>query len=223
MHDSRSGRSDGPPAEAPAKIRWAPRLRPILLKRLYDLDAQGIHDLDLCDEVGITLYARCQTYILVSQGKVQCPRCGTAFAISHDSTNVCPGSNCDWHATSAAYRQSIQNHYASPGRAMSAFLSFHQHYPGARTYQEKILLIDQLIHSFHISEKTGKPAKSIASKLFEGNKKAVVQFLDDLSAIDPATRDRWRRQVANTIDRRIVEPDPPAQNDTRTDTTSATG
>ena len=26
-----------------AKIRWAPRLRPMLLKRLYETDAQGIH------------------------------------------------------------------------------------------------------------------------------------------------------------------------------------
>ncbi|MCJ7551020.1 MAG: hypothetical protein MUQ30_15205 [Anaerolineae bacterium] len=91
---------------------------------------------------------------------------------------------------------------------MDAFLSFHKRYPSARTYQEKILLIDQLIHSFHLSEKTGKPAKSVASKLFEGNKKAVVRFLDDLSALDPDTRDRWRRDLTNTIDRRIVEADP---------------
>ncbi len=91
---------------------------------------------------------------------------------------------------------------------MDAFLSFYQRYPSARTYREKLLLIDQLIHSFHVSEKTGKPAKSVASKLFEGNKKAVVQFLDDLSALDPDTRDRWRRDLANTIDRRIVEANP---------------
>ncbi len=205
MHDTRSSHSDTLPTEAPAKIRWSPRLRPILLRRLYDLDAQGINDIDLCDEVGITLYARCQTYVLVSRGEVQCPKCGTAFAVSHEGRNLCPGDNCGWHATTTDYRQSIKNHYAYPGRAMDAFLAFHRHYPSARTYREKILLIDQLIHSFHVSEKTGQPAKSVASKLFEGNKKAVVQFLDDLSALDPDTTDRWRQDLANTIDRRIVE------------------
>ena len=190
MHDARSGNAGAPLTEASAKIRWAPRLRPILLKQLYDLDAQGIRDIDLCNEVGITLYARCQTYVLVSRGKVRCPKCGTAFAISHEGNNVCPGDGCGWHTTSTDYRQSIKNHYAFPGRAMDAFLSFHQRYPSAGTYREKILLIDQLIHSFHLSEKTGKPAKSVASKLFEGNKKAVVRFLDDLSALDPDSRDR---------------------------------
>jgi len=208
LRETRSGNVDRLVTETPAKIRWAPRLRPMLLKRLYDLDAQGIRDIDLCNEVGITLYARCQTYVLVSRGEVQCPKCGTVLAVSHEDRYRCPRDSCHWHTTPELYGQSIRNHNAFPGRAMDAFLSFHQRYPSARTYQEKILLIDQLIHSFHLSEKTGKPAKSVASKLFEGNKKAVVRFLDDLSALDPDTRDRWRRDLTNTIDRRIVEADP---------------
>jgi hypothetical protein len=64
----------------------------------------------------------------------------------------------------------------------------------------------QLIHSFHVGEETGAPAKSIASKLLEGNKKDVVRFLDRLSARDPDQKQQWRRNVARTIDRRIVEP-----------------
>jgi len=208
MREAKSDNVDRLVTETPAKIRWAPRLRPMLLKRLYDLDAQGIHDIDLCNEVGITLYARCQTYVLVSRGEVQCPKCGTVFAVSHEDTYRCPRASCDWHTTRELYGQSIRNHYAFPGRAMDAFLPFYQRYPNARTYRQRILLIDQLIHSFHVSEKTGEPAKSVASKLFEGNKKTVVQFLDDLSVLDPDTRDRWRRNLANTIDRRIVEADP---------------
>ena len=88
---------------------------------------------------------------------------------------------------------------------MAAFRSFYERYPHARTYSQKILLIDQLIHQFHIDEKTGQEVKSVASKLFEGNKKAVVAFLDELSARDPDTKQAWRRTVATTIDRRIVD------------------
>jgi hypothetical protein len=91
---------------------------------------------------------------------------------------------------------------------MDAFLSFYQRYPKARTYRDKILLIDQLIHSFHVDEKTGTPAKSVASKLFEGNKKAVVRFLDDLSARDPVAKQEWRLAIAGTIDRRMLRTDP---------------
>ena len=65
-------------------------------------------------------------------------------------------------------------------------------------------LLDQLIHSFHVSEKTGELTKSVASKLLEGNKKAVVRFLDDLSALDPEDKQRWRRTVARTIDGRVL-------------------
>ena len=69
---------------------------------------------------------------------------------------------------------------------------------------DKILLIDQLIHSFHVDEKTGASVKSVASKLLEGNKKDVVRFLDELSALDPAAKAEWRRTTATTIDARVL-------------------
>jgi len=196
-----------------AKIRWAPRLRPQLLKRLYDSDAQGFQDLELCDEVGMILHMRCRTYVLVQHGEVECPVCRTVFKVSHldDYTSQgethCPQEGCTWFTTRSVYRQSIHNHYANPGRAMDAFQSFYEHYPHARTYKQKILLIDQLIHQFHVDEKTGDAVKSVASRLFEGNKKAVVRFLDELSARNPDTKQAWRRTVAATIDRHTLRSD----------------
>ncbi len=35
-----------------------PRIRPALLQRLYESDAAGFQDMDLCDEVGVRLYVR---------------------------------------------------------------------------------------------------------------------------------------------------------------------
>lgn len=191
-----------------SKIRWAPPLPPSLLKRLYDSDAAGFQDMELCDEVGIYLYSRCHTFALVSRNEVECPECGAVFAVSSRGKSLCPGDGCDWHTTTSLYTQSIRNYNAHTGRALDAFLAFHRRYPSAKTYKEKILLIDQLIHSFHVNEKTGIPAKSVASKLLEGNKKAVVCFLDDLSAICPGDKKKWRRTVAGTIDRRILRTDP---------------
>ena len=191
----------------PAKIRWGPRLRPQLLRRLCQSDAQGLADIELCDRVGTTLYVRCRTFALVHQKQVECPECRTVFGVSPQGKSLCPQENCDWHTTHAVYAQSIKNHYAFPGRAMDAFRSFYRCYPHARTYKQKILLIDQLIHSFHVNETTGIPAKSVASKLLEGNKHAVVQFLDNLSALHPDDKASWRRTVATTIDRRMLRPE----------------
>lgn len=191
----------------PAKIRWAPRLRPLLLKRLYDADAQGLQDMALCDEVGTTLYMRCRTFVLVRQNQVECPVCRTVFAVSAQGESRCPGNGCGWYTTRPTYAESIRNHTAFPGKALDAFLAFYRAYPNARTYQHKMRLIDQVIHSFHVDEKTGTPTKSVASKLLEGNKKAVVRFLDDLSALHPGDKEEWRLAVAGTIDRYIVRPD----------------
>ena len=104
-----------------------------------------------------------------------------------------------------AYRQSIRDHYAWMGRAVAAYETFHRRWPAGRSYADKILLIDQLIHSFHVDEKTGAPVKSVASKLLEGNKKDVVRFLDELSALEPAAKADWRRTTATTIDARMLK------------------
>lgn len=187
------------------KIRWAPPLRPALLKKLYDADAAGIRDMDLCDEVGTTLFARCQTFMRVAQHQVVCPRCHTVFTVKRSGRSRCPGEDCAWETTYEDYVQSLRNYNAHTGRALKAYATYTQRYPHARTYQDKVVLIDQLIHSFHINEKTGQPVKSVASKLLEGNKKAVVRFLDALSAIDPLEKEYWRHSMAKTIDHRLVQ------------------
>ena len=186
------------------KIRWARRLPPLLLKRLYEADARGVRDLELCEEVGSYLYGRCETFSRVARGEVECPLCGTLFTVA-EGRSGCTGKGCRWETSRAAYRLSIRNHYAATGRAVAAYETFRRGWPTARSYSDKILLIDQLIHSFHVDEKTGRPVKSVASKLLEGNKKDVVRFLDELSALDPARKEEWRRTTATTIDARELE------------------
>jgi len=197
------------PAKIRCKIRWSPRLRPQLLQRLYDSDARELQDTALCDKVGFILYARCHTFTLVYRTEVECPLCDTVFKVSQEGSIPCPSEGCGWWTTWETYGQSVRNHYAWPGRAIEAFTAFYESYPKARTYPEKMLLIDRLIHSFHIDEKTGAQVKSAASKLLEGNKKAVVTFLDNLSARQPDDKKAWRRAIAGTIDRRMLREAPP--------------
>ena len=191
-----------------AKIHWAPRLPPRLLQRLYQADAMGLRDLELCDNVGFRLHERCRTFVLVSTGEVECPLCSQVFGISLTGQSRCSGQACDWSTTNHSYRESVRNHYAHTGRAIGAFAAFYRQYPAAKSYTDKILLIDQLVHSFHVEEATQTPVKSIASKLLAGNKTDVVRFLDQLSAVDPAEKDRWRRSLSQTIHGRLLNPAP---------------
>jgi len=39
-----------------AEVQWAPRVNPSTIRRLYEIDARGIADEDLIDEVGYALF-----------------------------------------------------------------------------------------------------------------------------------------------------------------------
>jgi hypothetical protein len=59
--------------------KWAPRVKPERIRRLYQLDAQGIYDDELIVNVGYSLLARCESFIHAMEavrGHAGCPLCG---------------------------------------------------------------------------------------------------------------------------------------------------
>lgn len=188
-----------------SKIKWAPQLPFLLVRRLYKLFSNGIYDDDLCDDVGIRLYLRCETFILTSERKVVCPICGTVFKVENEGNSYCPNEKCGWYTDFKEYWESIRNYSALPGRAMAAWKEYYENYPGKKTFHEKIILIDQLIHSFHIDEKTNMPVKTVGSKLFEGKRKVIVQMLDELSGVESSKKEQWRETISISIDKNVIE------------------
>lgn len=64
------------------KLQWAPKVAQIKIRRLYELDAWGIIDVDLIDEVGRALWERCDSILTgtaAHYGHVLCPACGTVI------------------------------------------------------------------------------------------------------------------------------------------------
>ena len=59
-----------------------------------------------------------------------------------------------------------------------------------------MVCIDQLIHSFHISLRTGKATRAFANNLIEGSHDQVIDFLDRLS-VGPGgvDKDQWRAEI----------------------------
>jgi hypothetical protein len=92
------------------RIRWAPKVRQPKICQLYQRDAAGIVDEELIDDVGMALYERCRSILLVSNAQVECPRCGRVFHVGwgHASDDVitCPGVGCSWRTTSDQYHSS---------------------------------------------------------------------------------------------------------------------
>ncbi len=191
--------------EAP---HWAPKVSRAKIHLLYERDAQGIIDLDLIDEVGWALWERCDSIRIVTSahyGRVLCPICGTWIdrqnPWSVDEKVEC--SKCGWHIPWATYHQSYRSKQLFGANAVSVFEAYHKVFPGAQTAKEKMVLIDQLIHAFHIGLKDiGRP---VAANLIEGSLRDVIHFLDKLTSGDSSAAGigdsgkAWRQTLA-TID-----------------------
>jgi hypothetical protein len=178
---------DAPP------IRWARKVASHHIRRLYLADAAGLPDEELVDEVGLGLYDRCVSILEVTQavrGRAKCHGCGGIILhqCGHDEVLRC--ERCEWRTTWPAYRRSYKGKQLFGGAAIAAFEEFVKRYPGARTYSEKILLIDRLIHEFHMNLIRGREqpeaTRPAAANLIEFEKLAeALAFLDELAGSRP--------------------------------------
>jgi len=164
------------------QLHWATKVRQDKIRRLYELDARGIVDDDLIEDVGIALYSRCRSILLVSSQGIECLRCAVVFHVEQHNENsviVCP-AGCGWEITGTQYHNSWR-HQDLIGTNTPAFQEFVDRYPRASSPQQKMVLIDQLIHAFHQSIRYPVPHRAAANNLIEGNHKQVVAFLDTLT------------------------------------------
>jgi predicted RNA-binding Zn-ribbon protein involved in translation (DUF1610 family) len=145
----------------------------------------GLRDEELVDEVGTAFLARVESSLRVSdahQGLITCPGCGER--IEHrmhrrrGTTIRC--ADCGWSVAWEAYHKSYRKKQLVAGGMEPFFREFQARYPLARGYQEKMLLIDALIHRFH-GELAGSPGRSGAVNLIGGTWEEVLGFLDRLA------------------------------------------
>jgi transcriptional regulator with XRE-family HTH domain/predicted RNA-binding Zn-ribbon protein involved in translation (DUF1610 family) len=185
-------------AEAPVVV-WPRRVSRRVIRQLYELDAKGIVDAELINEVGFGLLARCESIVIVTsahhRGQVTCPACGgdvVRLRPLHVRTQPLHCDSCGWTTTWGAYYDSYRRHgdgRLTGGSALPAYHEFITRFRTARTPRARLLAIDSLIHRFHHELKVSTmPA---AASLIEGSTSDIIDFLDQLSAGDGSTR-TWR-------------------------------
>jgi hypothetical protein len=187
-------------------IRWAAKVAQWKIRRLYETDARGILDAERIDEVGWALWDRCDSILTVTAahyGHVRCPGCGGDIEReqqqSADERVIC--GTCNWQIAWAIYHQSYRGKQLFGANAVDVFKVYHEAFPLAQAASAKMLLIDQLIHAFHISlAEIGRP---VAANLIEGSLREVIQFLDALTHNGASaagvgdSRAAWRRTLAS--------------------------
>ena len=182
---------------------WAPRLRKSQIERLYQSCGQGLLDEELIDEVGFSLYSRCISMLQVREamfGKPPCPNCDTTAQIVWDSAPFARCPACGWMCPWDLYIKTYQHKGLFAGGFEPFVRDFVRQFPATQSYQERMVLIDGLIHRFHWESAGVTDGRPGATSLIQGKMKDVMAFLDRLSYgdnIPPAitrTREEWRRK-----------------------------
>jgi hypothetical protein len=168
------------------KPEWAPRVSTQKIRQLYQNDAIGIVDEELLDDVGTTLYCRCESILDASDallGKVHCPSCSNIIMRSGtDKHEQILCAKCGWTIRWIDYQKTFQHKDLWGGGFADAMQEFRTRWEGRPSPREKMLLIDRLIHLWHWQFSKERGASRPAAPTFiEGSRKEVIKFLDELS------------------------------------------
>ena len=187
---------------------WAGRVPQRKIAELYKKDALGICDKYLIDEVGIGLLVRIREIFRArdpTSGLARCPVCRRGIEHNFDKAFLLRCESCNWELAWSEYQKSFHGkHLIASG--MTAFLKeYVQMYSVARSPQEKMILIDTLIHRYHWELEGGLTGPG-ARDLIGGKTQDVIDFLNQLSygtGSNPeilATRQEWVDKVRASRD-----------------------
>jgi hypothetical protein len=174
------------------KIRWTRRVEPQKIRRLYESDARGMLDEELLNDVGYGFYVCCQELLELGQavrGRIKCRNCGAIIVrqtvdgkFSRDPAELLTCDACSWQITCGDYHKSLLRiEPGSPELSAEECLAevFVQKWPLARSPRQKLLLIDELIHEFHMHYRAvGSP---LGWSVVRATGRQLIELLEDLA------------------------------------------
>jgi ribosomal protein L37AE/L43A len=158
-------------------------------------------DEELLDEVFYDIRARCASIVTVTEaaeGRVTCPACGTLILRKRgDKQSLMQCGGCGWTLTWGEYLETYQGKQLHGGGALPAILAYLEGGREARSPQQKMLLIDALLHAYHW-EAALNPTRPVAVNMIQGTINSVVALLEELGfGSDPQMRENYREWQAN--------------------------
>jgi hypothetical protein len=179
------------------KFRWARRVSRSTVRRMYESDAAGRLDAEMMDEVHFAVYARVLDMFEVREvqltGRVRCRSCRAPLEKAYRAgfrrkafPKVCAA--CGRETTCGEYYAGYTGKSLLPGSAADLFERYLERFPAAKTPSEKLLLIDWLIHRFHVSQ--GVARMGVGVNVIRGSDDEVRAMIEGLAGGGAATAGR---------------------------------
>jgi hypothetical protein len=190
------------------KFHWAGKVSRRDIQRLYESDAKGLLDEDLLNQVIVSIYVRIFDMFEVREaqktGRVKCRSCKAYISQSYvmggpNKNNPLVCEQCGWQTTCGEFYDSYTGKDMLPGSRTELFQEFLERFPAANTSQEKMLLLDWLIHAFHVQ--SGVSSRLVAMNVIQGSRDQLVELLTKLAAKEDGVvaKEAWLAEQDNPI------------------------
>ena len=136
----------------------------------------------------------------IQTGRVTCRNCGAPVPQSfwlgpRNRDKILQCGQCGWKATCGEYYESYTGGSMRPGSAYDLFEDYMARFARAKTAQEKMLLIDWLIHLFHVMQ--GVARMPMGVNVILGSTDQVRELIESLAGSPSSTPglasvDQWR-------------------------------
>lgn len=173
--------------------QWAKQIKRETILKLYSLNAAGIFDEELADEVAYAMFARADSIVKVtkahSKGILECPCCFHTMQYDIKRLDYIAVCECGWSITRDELHKTYKGKQLVGGAAMPIIEDAVKSFPTKGTYADKMLWIDCLIHGFHgelneLREQTGEAYRPIARNFIEGSLVQVIDLIFSLAYSD---------------------------------------
>jgi RNase P subunit RPR2 len=170
------------------KFKWAKRVSRRDIQRLYESDAKGLLDKELLNEVHYAIYVRVCDMFEVREaqqfGRVTCRQCRAPIPQPYrmgtrNKNKILKCEKCGWQVTCGEFYNSYTGKSMLPGSVTELFDSYLARFSKAKTPAEKLLLIDWLIHQFHVMQ--GVPGKPVGQNVIQGTADQVRELIETLA------------------------------------------
>lgn len=162
-------------------FHWPDKLDIYKLNKLYKLDAKGIQDEVLADEIGLILYLRCKygksDMELMEKNQIRCHICNHIINGETDFRQC----ECGYQYSYREYRRSFRRNNMPTGAAEKTFDDYMKKWCIAKGYNEKIVLIDTLLHAFHLSLVSGATHRPVAMNFMDGTREQIESVISNLA------------------------------------------